>query len=81
MYGLGNQMQALLVQMHTFASTGKGLAWHPISSGPAPNIWIAGWATLTVMLCAVAGSIYFFYQCRRLNRKAELPAPQAAAVT
>lgn len=78
MYILGRQYQALLTEMHAFAQAGKGLAWSPIASGPAPNVWVAGVAALAVMFSGLVGGVYFFYQCRRVNLKAELGlAPKA----
>jgi|GEM_PF-3410677 len=71
MVSIGRQLQALLDHMHLFAQAGKGLDWNPVVAGPPPNLWIAGTAALALMLVGVIGSIYFFYQCRRSNHKAE----------
>jgi hypothetical protein len=81
LYGIGMQLQALMSQMHAEAVAGKVLLWHPIAH-TVPNVLASGYVMLFVMVAATAGSVYFFFECRRRNMAAETAPkvePQAAS--
>lgn len=64
--------QGLVGHMHEVNASGKGLAWLPLARGTAThNVWIAGAIALIVMALATIGAVYFFFECRAQNRKAE----------
>ena len=79
-YRLTTDFFGLRHEMHVAATGGKGLAWHSaaqIDGGVySPIVFSVIWLTLN--LCA----IYFFFHCRRMNRKVETPVTvQPAAST
>lgn len=76
-------IQALFDHMHAEAAAGRALMWSPIAQAP-PITSIIGSVALIVMVVAIAGSIYFFFECRTRNMKAEDAAkvePSAAPAT
>lgn len=79
LYGIGLQLQALLDHMHTEAVAGKALAWAPIAHSK-PDVFVPGYVILFVMIAATIGSVYFFFECRWRNMKAEaVPKVEAPA--
>ena len=79
LYGIGAGLQALLNQMHAEAVAGKALLWHPIAHA-TPNVFVSGYVILFVMTAATIGSVYFFFECRSRNMKAEtMPKVEAPA--
>lgn len=63
--------------MHIEAVAGKALLWHPIAHA-TPNVFVIGYVTLLLMSAAIVGSVYFFFECRSRNMKAEA-APKVAS--
>lgn len=65
----------LISQMHAFSASGKGLLWHA-SATAAPAFWIpvVPYVVPTILLLTYVGSLVFFFQCRRVNRKTEMGA-------
>jgi hypothetical protein len=62
-------MLGLATQMKALAQSGKGLAWHSVANMPPP---LSGGIIGPVMLTLItAAAVYFFFHCRRVNRKAE----------
>jgi hypothetical protein len=61
MFRVGMGMSALFGHMHSVAVSGKALTWTQLSTGPAPDVWSAGYAALAIMVGAVVGAIYFFF--------------------
>ena len=62
-------------QIYEYAQSGRGLTWHSASFNRIPDysVYIVP-ATWTIVAIA---AIYFFFHCRRVNRKAELEAGTA----
>lgn len=80
LYTIGAALQGLLGHMYDTAVAGKGLAWTPLAKlSDPPNLWITGAVALGVMVLATAGAVFFFFECRSRNRKAELAVAQAGA--
>jgi len=65
---------AVRSQMKAFALSGKGLAWHPVVETPT-GVWGGPYRLVplgVVLGLVVLSSIYFFFHCRRVNRKADV---------
>lgn len=63
----------LIQQMHLMAEQGKGLQWH-LASRVLPEWFPSSQVgfVLVVFAAIYIASVVFFFQCRRMNRKAEM---------
>lgn len=61
-------------EMVNFAKVGKGLAWHPVSLASTAGVTHFGYVfmatLLTIVISAIVGGVYFFYDCRKRNMQA-----------
>jgi hypothetical protein len=73
----------LVLEMQKVAEAGSGLVWHAVAKTPAPVLTLALAVAILVYVIATGAAIYFFFHCRRVNRKAEpgelLPKVSAVA--
>lgn len=56
-------------QISDYAQAGKGLAWH--SAAKFTPSGFALYIAPTLWIMVAIGAVYFFFHCRRVNRKAE----------
>lgn len=64
----------LSLEIAKYAQSGRGLAWHGATSAP---IWVLDMMPLfaiTAGSIGIATSVYFFFHCRRMNRKEQVGA-------
>jgi len=61
----------LAFEMKALALSGRGLAWHAVVNTPEWTRGIAGVPAAVMFLIATAAAVYFFFHCRRVNRRAE----------
>jgi hypothetical protein len=68
-------LSGLVTEIHNFATAAKGLQWHA-AAGEIPSEWmmnslgpVVSYFIFPIMF---AGSVVFFFHCRRVNRKAEI---------
>jgi pheromone shutdown protein TraB len=70
---------ALLGEMRSYADAGKGLTWTPGYKSPRTLVGpIMDYTIIIILVLSVVGSVYFFFQCRRMNRHVEME-PKATA--
>jgi hypothetical protein len=56
-------------EIKAFAAAGRGLAWHGAATAPTWILEVLPFFAFAAGSIAVAGSVYFFFHCRRLNLK------------
>jgi hypothetical protein len=69
MYRIMAIQAGLLHEMVNFAKAGKGLAWAPFASTntvESVNL-IIGFSMFAIVVSAIVGGVYFFYDCRKRN--------------
>jgi hypothetical protein len=71
-YRQAQAMGGLAREMKAAASSGKGLAWHPVAEIQEWALQIGSVGGLFIFLVATAAAVYFFFHCRRVNRIADL---------
>lgn len=69
-----SNLAGLSLKMRTFAQGGNGLDWHWTASSPEWNMLAAPYVGAFLYSVAIVSSVYFFFHCRRVNRKAEAAA-------
>jgi hypothetical protein len=72
MYRLIVDFIGLRNQIYEYARTGKGLSWHSASFYPIPDY--ATYIVPSTWTIVAIAAVYFFFHCRRVNRKVELEA-------
>jgi hypothetical protein len=79
--GSTSTLLAVIGHITAEAAGGKAFAWWHGVGRPLPGVQVVTvYAVLLVMAAAVIGSVYFFFECRWRNMKAEVAAatkPQA----
>lgn len=72
--------QALMGEMRNAAKVGTGFAWLPsLKSPPMLDADLRHYVLMALSAAGVIGSVYFFFQSRRVNRAAEVSAGQTEA--
>jgi Tfp pilus assembly protein PilW len=79
MYRQSQSIIGLAFEMKAAAASGKGLAWHGATKVPEWALTVGGIPGVVIGLSAIAAAVYFFFHCRRANRKAEDGAAQPKA--
>lgn len=69
---LVQNVSGLANQIALFAEQGKGLQWHVSTSPPLLDTQTSVAVVVVVMTIIYLASLAFFFQCRRMNRKAEM---------
>ena len=72
-------LSGLAGEIRAFAQAGKGLAWHVSATTPEWAINIPRQVGVVLYILATAAAVYFFFHCRRQNRKATLYRLTSAA--
>jgi hypothetical protein len=73
-YRIMQSLSGLGAEMRAFAAAGKGLKWHFVTQMPESALYMPRYVGTALFIAASAGAVYFFFHCRRANRKAETGA-------
>jgi hypothetical protein len=71
MYRQAWAIAGLADEIRKLAVAGKGLAWHPAASMAEPALTFTGLPRAIIFSLATTAAVYFFFHCRRVNRKSE----------
>jgi hypothetical protein len=69
-----SSLSGLAKKMRAFAGEGKGLEWHRAANLPDAMIDWPRFMIVAILALAAIAAVYFFFHCRRVNRKAEAGA-------